>query len=428
MNWWQRRGLRFRLALLVALILVAVLGAILVGVSLYIQAQLWSREQQMAIQMNSLVVASLEDLDLAHDHERVQQVIETLGRSEQAHIEDIAIYAKIEERIGTVLYRRNVLVNYATNFPGGRDIPRADLEEEQNSPSCWTCHRYAPEQRPAAAPVFLEGQEVMRTVLPIEQNGQIVGISLVDFDLDNYHRTATLVRWALAAGGTLAIAVGLVALVALLSRTVVMPLRDLLAMTRSMARGEWGQRVPVRTRDELGKLGEAFNEMSAQLAATYADLQEARLAEAQRAADLQRALDEIQQGQDEQARLLETIRQMSTPVVPVERGVLVMPLVGIIDTPRAQGIIQTLLTTIEEEQARVVILDITGVPVVDTAVAQTLLQAALAARLLGAETVLVGISPQVAETIVSLGVDLSGLVTRADLQSGVEYARRRLRI
>ncbi len=131
-----------------------------------------------------------------------------------------------------------------------------------------------------------------------------------------------------------------------------------------------------------------------------------------------------------QQEIIETqrqaLREISTPIVPVQEGVLVLPLVGNIDSRRAQQLMETLLDAISRYQAEVVIIDITGVPVVDTGVANHLLQVTRAAGLLGSECVLVGISPEVAQTIVSLGVDLSGIATRSDLQSGVEYALFRL--
>ncbi len=118
----------------------------------------------------------------------------------------------------------------------------------------------------------------------------------------------------------------------------------------------------------------------------------------------------------------QALRELSTPIVPVLEEVLVLPLVGSIDTRRAQQVMETLLDAIGGHQAEVVIIDITGVPVVDTGVANHLLQVTRAAALLGAECVLVGISPDVAQTIVSLGVDLSGIATKADLQAGIEHA------
>ncbi len=118
----------------------------------------------------------------------------------------------------------------------------------------------------------------------------------------------------------------------------------------------------------------------------------------------------------------QALRELSTPIVPLTDEIITMPLIGSIDTARTQQIMETLLEAIGRYGAEVVIIDITGVPVVDTTVANHLIQVTRAARLLGAQCLLVGISPEVAQTIVSLGVDLSSIVTKADLQSGIERA------
>lgn len=99
-----------------------------------------------------------------------------------------------------------------------------------------------------------------------------------------------------------------------------------------------------------------------------------------------------------------------------------MPLIGSIDSERARQMIEVLLQGVQLNQARIVIVDITGVPVVDTQVANVLIQAAQAVRLLGAQIVITGIRPEIAQTLVSLGIDLRGLTTRGSLQSGVAYA------
>jgi rsbT co-antagonist protein RsbR len=103
-------------------------------------------------------------------------------------------------------------------------------------------------------------------------------------------------------------------------------------------------------------------------------------------------------------------------------GVIAMPLIGSIDSHRAQQVIETLLEGVNTTGAQIVILDVTGVPVVDTQVANTLLRSAQAVRLLGAEVLLTGIRPEVAQTIVGLGLDLSHIRTLATLQDGVMYA------
>jgi ABC-type sugar transport system substrate-binding protein/anti-anti-sigma regulatory factor len=134
---------------------------------------------------------------------------------------------------------------------------------------------------------------------------------------------------------------------------------------------------------------------------------------------------ELSSANQRQEALLQTVRELSSPVVPIARAVLVMPLIGSIDSQRASEFISTLLDAISRYDAQVVLVDITGVPVIDTAVAASLGHAARAAQLLGAELVLVGITPPVAQTMVGLGLDFGRTVTRADLQSGFAYALAR---
>jgi PAS domain S-box-containing protein len=132
----------------------------------------------------------------------------------------------------------------------------------------------------------------------------------------------------------------------------------------------------------------------------------------------------------ERARLREEIinaqdallAELSTPLIPLRKGVVVMPLIGSINSQRAAQMIAKLLEGVRSKAARVAILDITGVPEVDTHVAAALVNAAKAVRLLGAEVVVTGIRGRLAQVLVSLGVDLSGVVTRRDLQGGIEYA------
>lgn len=129
----------------------------------------------------------------------------------------------------------------------------------------------------------------------------------------------------------------------------------------------------------------------------------------------------LQESYDRQARLIETVRELSSPAIPVHDGIIVMPLVGHIDTARSTQIMETLLSTVARDAASVVIIDITGVPMVDTGVANHLIQVTRAASLLGARCILVGITPRVAQTVVQLGIDLGNLITRSNLQSGIAY-------
>jgi rsbT co-antagonist protein RsbR len=118
--------------------------------------------------------------------------------------------------------------------------------------------------------------------------------------------------------------------------------------------------------------------------------------------------------------------QISVPVIQVWDSILLLPLIGVIDSRRATQVLEGLLESIERARAQVIIIDITGVPVVDTSIARYLVQAMQAAQLLGCQSILVGISPEIAQTLVGLGVDFSRIKTLATLQSGLEYALKRL--
>jgi len=116
------------------------------------------------------------------------------------------------------------------------------------------------------------------------------------------------------------------------------------------------------------------------------------------------------------------IRELSSPLVPVLQGVIVMSLIGSIDSQRAIVMTAEMLEGIERYDAHILILDITGVPLVDTQVARILLESARAAKLMGCQTVLTGIRPEIAQTMVELGIEVTDLVSRSELQGGIEYA------
>jgi len=122
----------------------------------------------------------------------------------------------------------------------------------------------------------------------------------------------------------------------------------------------------------------------------------------------------------------QTITELQTPVIQVWDRILALPIVGSLDTARTQEMNEALLQRIVDTGSEIVILDITAVPVVDTAVAKHLLETISAARLLGAEVLLVGLSTRTAITLVHLGVDLSGVITRTTMAKGLELAFGRL--
>ena len=116
------------------------------------------------------------------------------------------------------------------------------------------------------------------------------------------------------------------------------------------------------------------------------------------------------------------LKELSAPLIPVVDKISVMPLIGTIDTERAKLIMENLLDGVIEHRAQVVLIDITGVPVVDTMVAHHIIQASEAVRLVGATCILVGIRPEIAQTIVNLGIDLSNFPTKSTLKKGIESA------
>lgn len=121
----------------------------------------------------------------------------------------------------------------------------------------------------------------------------------------------------------------------------------------------------------------------------------------------------------------DALRELSTPLIPITDDVMIMPLIGAIDSRRAQQVMEALLEGVAHYQVDLVILDITGVRVVDTQVAQAFIQAAQAVRLLGTRVMLTGIGPQIAQTLIHLGVDFSEMTTHGSLQAGIAAAFHR---
>ncbi len=151
------------------------------------------------------------------------------------------------------------------------------------------------------------------------------------------------------------------------------------------------------------------------IAGIVTDVTELKRREVERFAEQQRLI-EVQR---------EALRELSTPLLPIADGVLAVPLVGTLGPRRARELLDTLLHGITSLRARVAILDVTGIREIDGEVAATLINAARAARLVGAEVMLTGVSPVVAQTLVALGANLSGITTLATLASGIERALER---
>jgi rsbT co-antagonist protein RsbR len=124
-------------------------------------------------------------------------------------------------------------------------------------------------------------------------------------------------------------------------------------------------------------------------------------------------------------RQQEGMLELSTPVVKLWEGILALPMIGTLDSTRAQVVMESLLNRIVETGSQIAILDITGVPTVDTLVAQHLLKTVTALRLMGAECIISGVRPQIAQTIVHLGVDLQGVTTKSNLADALALALKR---
>jgi rsbT co-antagonist protein RsbR len=133
----------------------------------------------------------------------------------------------------------------------------------------------------------------------------------------------------------------------------------------------------------------------------------------------QRAREEVINRQQEE------LLELSTPVIKLWEGVLAVPMIGTLDSARTQVVMESLLQRIVEHGAEIAIIDITGVPTVDTLVAQHLLKTVTAIRLMGADCIISGVRPQIAQTIVHLGVDLQGVTTKANLADALSLAFKR---
>ncbi len=185
--------------------------------------------------------------------------------------------------------------------------------------------------------------------------------------------------------------------------------------------------VSARTEDlrlanrQLGAANQQLGAANQQLGTTNERLKVELLQREQ--AEQQRAAMQEQMLEAQRQRLAE----LSTPLIPLTSRVVVMPLIGSMDTERAAQVLDVALSGAKRHQARVVILDITGMKHIDTHVTGMLLRTASALRLLGAQAVLTGIRPDIAQTMVGLGVNLDTIVTRGTLESGIAYALQLVR-
>jgi anti-anti-sigma regulatory factor len=142
----------------------------------------------------------------------------------------------------------------------------------------------------------------------------------------------------------------------------------------------------------------------------------------------ERLFAEVRDREEEQRRLLERVQELGSPIIPLGHGVVAMPIIGVVDGRRAVEVTGELLRGVEKHRARVAIVDITGVPIVNAVFGMMLLQMAQGLQLLGAEPVLTGVGPAVAEALVDTGLDFSAVTPQATLQEGLDYALQQQRV
>lgn len=186
----------------------------------------------------------------------------------------------------------------------------------------------------------------------------------------------------------------------------------------SVAAGNLEVRVESTVEDDLTGIEEAINILIEDL--TWELKQSKKMKE-----ELEEKLKKIQEQQKTIIQQQEDLLELSSPVTKVWDNILILPVIGTLDSQRTQIMMENLLQKIVETGCTIAILDITGVPTVDTQVANHLLKTVTAARLLGADCIISGISPAIAQTIVHLGIDLSAIRTKATLQDAMLYAMKK---
>lgn len=176
---------------------------------------------------------------------------------------------------------------------------------------------------------------------------------------------------------------------------------------------------------KLGTQTDGANDQAASIRDFQSTLLEGYVEGAQRTAN-QATIADMRATQQREHELRAVIQELSTPIIPIYQGVLVLPLVGAIDSMRSQEITERLLEEIVRQQADIVIIDITGVSVVDTSVANHLIMTAQAVNLLGSKVIFTGISSMIAQTIIQLGINMGDMITLSNLQAGMQFALEQL--
>ena len=209
----------------------------------------------------------------------------------------------------------------------------------------------------------------------------------------------------------IALAIGIPGAV-VLTRAIVVPLGAAVDVAQKIGAGERDVEIAEGRNDETGKLLASMKNMLESINAADKEVAEAQ-------AETQKQLDLVQQANVAIQEQAVAINELSTPVIRMWDGILLLPMVGAIDTVRSQQMTERLLEAIVEGNAMVAILDVTGVPTIDTSVARHIMSIVDASKILGADVILTGFRPDAAQTLAQLGVDFSALQTAGSLQNGI---------
>ncbi|ABU59895.1 HAMP domain-containing protein [Roseiflexus castenholzii] len=269
----------------------------------------------------------------------------------------------------------------------------------------------------------IERIEEQRETFTKQANAHLAGIRTVAQQHIEGDVRLTFVGIAIALAAMVALTIGVLWLI---ERHIVRPLRSITNAASRLAEGRLDGELAITSNDEIGVLQQTFNRMAATIRRQTGDL-EIHYRQVTQARD---ALEAAHRQAVEQLAIIqrqqEAIRKLSVPVLPVSRDTPVMPLVGALDSARLIQVQEQALERLAATRARRLLLDITGVPIVDSHVAQGLIRVVQAAHLLGAEVMLIGIRPEVAQSIVGLGISLSNIRTCSDLQSALAQKGGRL--
>ncbi len=265
-------------------------------------------------------------------------------------------------------------------------------------------------------------EETLYGYAPMGQQWAVV-VKLPTEELDEPIRQLANQIWLVG----LACALVTSGLVFVASQVLVRPILGLTKVAERLGAGDYGMAIPDYGNNEIGQLGDSLKGMVTAIQQRDSQVKEY-------AANLEKEMAERKHAEAEREQLQQQIlttqqqliRELSTPIIPLMDGIIVMPLIGFIDSERAKDIMRALLAGISQHRAKIVLIDITGVSVMDTAVANYLYKTIEAARLKGAQTIVTGISESVAETIVDLGIEFRNVLTLRDLQTGLKVALDRM--